>query len=161
MRAFCLEHGIALRQGAGLFKLDLPQVLEDQSNDLSSAMRKLLADLFADLGQLEQRIGDITREIEAIASREDVARRLMTIPESEHWEPPHFLQRLAMDGSLTKLATWLHGWVLSLGNTRPAESKNFSASASEGTARCANCSYMARDHAFGISTEQRIDWGTG
>jgi len=80
MRAFCLEYGIALRQGAGLFKLDLPQVLEDQSNDLSSAMRKLLADLFADLRQLEQRIGDITREIEAIASREDVARRLMTIP---------------------------------------------------------------------------------
>ncbi len=31
MRAFCLEYGIALRQGAGLFKLDLPQVLEDQS----------------------------------------------------------------------------------------------------------------------------------
>ncbi len=28
MRAFCLEYGIALRQGAGLFKLDVPQVLE-------------------------------------------------------------------------------------------------------------------------------------
>nr|WP_247882131.1 IS110 family transposase [Brucella intermedia] len=67
MRAFCLEYGIALRQGAGLFKFDLPQVLEDQSNDLTSAMRKLLADLFADLRQLEQRISDITREIEAIA----------------------------------------------------------------------------------------------
>ncbi len=39
MRAFCLEYGIALLQGAGLFKLDLPQVLEDQSNDLSAAMR--------------------------------------------------------------------------------------------------------------------------
>lgn len=80
MRAFCLEYEIAPRQGAGLFKLDLPQVLEDHSNDLSSAMRKLLADLFADLRQLEQRIGDVTREFEAIAGREDVARRLMTIP---------------------------------------------------------------------------------
>lgn len=80
MRAFCLDYGIAARQGAGLFNLDLPQVLEDQSNDLSSAMRNLLADLFADLRQLKQRIGDITREIEAIASREDVARPLMTIP---------------------------------------------------------------------------------
>ncbi len=80
MRAFCLEYGIALRQGAGLFKLDLPQALDDQSNDLSSAMRKLLADLITELRQLEQRIRDVTREIEAIASREDVARRLMTIP---------------------------------------------------------------------------------
>jgi transposase len=80
MRAFCLEYGIALRQGAGLFKLDLPQVLDDASNDLSPAMRKLLANLFTDLHQLEQRISDVTREIEAIAAREDVARRLMSIP---------------------------------------------------------------------------------
>ncbi|AJD43602.1 hypothetical protein RGR602_PB00062 (plasmid) [Rhizobium gallicum bv. gallicum R602sp] len=54
MRAFCLEYGIALRQGAGLFKLDLPQAIEDPTNDLSPAMRKLLANLFADLRQLEQ-----------------------------------------------------------------------------------------------------------
>ncbi|WP_338149972.1 IS110 family transposase [Sinorhizobium meliloti] len=79
MRAFCLEYGIALRQGAGLFKLDLPQVLEDQSNDLSPAMRKLLANLFADF-QLEHRIGDLTREIEAIANREDVADISLTLP---------------------------------------------------------------------------------
>lgn len=29
MGAFCLEYDIALRQGAGLFKLDLPLVLDD------------------------------------------------------------------------------------------------------------------------------------
>jgi transposase len=80
MRAFCLEYGIALRQGAGLFKLDMPQVLENMSNDLSRAMRKLLGDLFTDLRQLERRISDVTKEIEAIADRDDAARRLMTIP---------------------------------------------------------------------------------
>lgn len=64
MRAFCLGY-IALRQRAGLFKLDLPQALDHQPNDLSSAMRKLLAGLFTDLRQLEQHIGDVTREIEA------------------------------------------------------------------------------------------------
>lgn len=35
---------------------------------------------FADLRRLEQRIDQVTREIAAIADREDVARRLMTIP---------------------------------------------------------------------------------
>ena len=80
MRAFCLEYGVALRQGAGLFKLDLPEALKDPANDLSSAMRKLLGELFDDLRQLEKRIADVTREIEAIADREDAARRLMTIP---------------------------------------------------------------------------------
>lgn len=80
MRAFCLEYGAALRQGAGLFNLDLPEALEDRAIDLSQAMRKLLSDPFDDLRQLEQRIADVTREIEAIADREDAARRLMTIP---------------------------------------------------------------------------------
>jgi transposase len=37
-------------------------------------------DLFADLRRLEQRIDQVTKEIAAIADREDVARRLMTIP---------------------------------------------------------------------------------
>lgn len=80
MRAFCLEYGVPLRQGAGLFKLDLPHALNDEGNDISPAMRRLLGDLYADLSRLEERIRQVTKEIEAIADREDVARRLMTIP---------------------------------------------------------------------------------
>ena len=80
MRAFCLEYGVAIRQGAGVFKLDLPRILEDQSNDLSPAIRRLLAELLEDLHRLEGRIAEITREIEALVSRDEVARRLMTIP---------------------------------------------------------------------------------
>ncbi|WP_244412445.1 transposase [Sinorhizobium sp. CCBAU 05631] len=40
----------------------------------------MLGDLYADLLRLEERIRQATKEIEAIADREDVARRLMTIP---------------------------------------------------------------------------------
>jgi transposase len=53
MRAFCLEYGVPLRQGAGLFKLHLPHALNDEENDLSPAMRRLLGDLYADLSRLE------------------------------------------------------------------------------------------------------------
>lgn len=80
MRAFCLEYGIALRQGAGVFKLDLPGVIADATNDLTSMMRRLLADLFEDLRHHEDRIRSVSDEIEALAARDDVARRLMTIP---------------------------------------------------------------------------------
>lgn len=80
MRAFCLEYGVALRQGAGVFKLDLPRVLADEANDLTPAMRRLLGDLFADLERLELRIAELSREIEALAARDEVARRLRTIP---------------------------------------------------------------------------------
>jgi transposase len=80
MRAFCLEYGVAIRQGAGVFKLDLPRVIGDESNDLSPTMRRLLAELFDDLSRLEKRIGEVTREIEGLAARDEVARRLMTVP---------------------------------------------------------------------------------
>lgn len=80
MRAFCLEFGIALRQGANFFKVDFPRVLEDEENDLSPSMRRLLSGLFEDLQHLELRIKTVTSEIEALVARDDVARRLMTIP---------------------------------------------------------------------------------
>lgn len=80
MRAFCLEHGVAIRQGAGVFKLDLPRVIGDPENDLTPTMRRLLGELFEDLKRLEIRIKDVTREIEALAAKDDRARRLMTIP---------------------------------------------------------------------------------
>ena len=80
MRAFCLENGVAIHQGAGKFKLDLPRVLMNESNDLTPTMRRLLADLFEDLKRLEQRISDITKEIASAAAKDDRARRLMTVP---------------------------------------------------------------------------------
>ena len=80
MRAFCLEYGVAIRQGAGVFKLDLPRVVEDDGNELSGSIRRLLADLFEDLRRLEGRIADVTREIQALVDRDDVARRLLTVP---------------------------------------------------------------------------------
>jgi transposase len=80
MRAFCLEQGIAIHQGVGKFKADLPRVLTNEENDLTAMMRRLLADLFDDLKKLELRIAEVSREIEARAARDDRSRRLMTVP---------------------------------------------------------------------------------
>lgn len=80
IRAFCLEYGVAIRQGAGLFKIDFPRVLADETNDLTPAMRRMLAELFDDHARIDLRIKQVSKEIEALASRDDCARRLMTIP---------------------------------------------------------------------------------
>jgi transposase len=80
MRAFCLEYGIAMRQGAGVFKLDIARILADQSNDLTSTMRAILTELWEEFAILDSRQLAVTRQVEAIASRLDAARRLMTIP---------------------------------------------------------------------------------
>lgn len=35
MRSYCLEHGVALRAGAGVFKIDIDRALDDAQNDLT------------------------------------------------------------------------------------------------------------------------------
>lgn len=80
MRSFCLEYGVAIRQGIGVFKLDLPRVLSDDQNDLTPTIRRLLGDLFDDFRRLEDRIAAVTKEIETSVGQDEVARRLMSIP---------------------------------------------------------------------------------
>lgn len=58
----------------------MPRVLEDEDNDLSAPMRQLLMSLFEDIRYLEQRIAEVSRQIEAAANADDTARRLMTVP---------------------------------------------------------------------------------
>jgi len=79
-RSFCLEYGIPIRTGAGVFKLDLPRILGDDTNDLTPAMRTLLSELWGELAELEQRLKDVSRKIKALADDDETARRLMTIP---------------------------------------------------------------------------------
>lgn len=80
MRSYCLEHGVALRPGAGVFKIDLPRVLADEGNDLTPQARRALGALFGELGEIEARLRAVTSEIEAVADADETARRLATIP---------------------------------------------------------------------------------
>lgn len=80
MRGLLLEYGIAVRGGAGAFKSDLPPVLEDAENELTPSMRQLLAMLRQHLNELEGHIQQLSEKVAALADRDDVARRLMTIP---------------------------------------------------------------------------------
>lgn len=80
MRSYCLEHGVALRTGAGVFKLDIVRVLDDTANDLTDRARLVLRQLHDELLAIEERIGRISTEIKNIADADDAARRLMTIP---------------------------------------------------------------------------------
>lgn len=80
MRAFCLEYGIAIHQGAGKFKAEIPRVLADETNELTPSMRRILTEVHGEMMELEQRIATMNHEIEDIAARSDTARRLMTVP---------------------------------------------------------------------------------
>lgn len=79
-RAFCLEYGLAMRTGAGVFHIDIRRHLDCTENDLTDTMRAMLRDLLDDLDHLEGRIAENSKAIEATAHTDEVARRLMTVP---------------------------------------------------------------------------------
>jgi len=58
-RTFCIEYGIAIRQGAGLFRRDLPLIF-DETNDLTPAMRPMLRQIFDDVIRLDHRIAEVS-----------------------------------------------------------------------------------------------------
>jgi transposase len=140
VRAFCLEYGVAIRQGAGVFRLDLPRVLADESNDLSPAMRHMLSELFEDVVRLDQRIAGVTREIEGLAARDDRARRLMTIPGIGRSRPPRCSRRWVMAVSSDEPATCQHGSAWCPGNIPPAARPHSLESANGATVMPGDCS---------------------
>jgi transposase len=80
MRGFLLEFGLAIRQGAGVFRLDVPRFLGDEENELPPSMRTLLSDLWNDFKLLEIRIEELSQQIQRSVQYSDTARRLMTVP---------------------------------------------------------------------------------
>ncbi|MET4222598.1 transposase [Bradyrhizobium sp. LB14.3] len=72
-------------------------------------MRRILASTFDELRQLELRIAEVNREIEAIASQSDTARRLMTIRALVRWPRRRFWQQLDLPASSKRPAIWQLG----------------------------------------------------
>lgn len=79
MRAFCMEYGIAIHQGAGKFKADLPRVLSDETNDLTRAMRQVIGALQRS-STPGRTVGRSQSRNRSYRSRQRYCPRLMTVP---------------------------------------------------------------------------------
>src|SRR6202011_1485027 len=80
IRAFLLERGIAVRQGLRFLQAELPTILATPSDALSPRMLRLIEGLAGDWRRLDERIEDISDEIEALARQDQACERLMTVP---------------------------------------------------------------------------------
>ena len=80
IRGFLLEHGITIAVGPAHLKRQIPSILEDADNLLSSRMRALLVELRDEWEKLETQIEEIDREFAQAAKKEENCRRLLTIP---------------------------------------------------------------------------------
>jgi transposase len=80
LRGFRLEHGITITTGPAHLKRQLPSILEDAENLLSTRMRTLLIDLRDEWEKLDDQNEATNRELAQSAKEDDGCRRLLTIP---------------------------------------------------------------------------------
>ena len=80
IRAFMLERGIAVRQGIGFLRKELPTILATRTDALSPRMLRVIEELVGDWRRLDQRIDGLSGEIEALARQDQACSRLMTVP---------------------------------------------------------------------------------
>ena len=66
-RAFLLERGIAVRQGLRFLRQALPDILANRTDVLTLRMVSMIEDLAGDLHHLDERIDQVTGEIETLA----------------------------------------------------------------------------------------------
>ncbi|MEO8322018.1 MAG: IS110 family transposase, partial [Bradyrhizobium sp.] len=80
IRAFMLERGIAVRQGIGFLRKEVPTILATRTDALSPRMLRIIEELAGDWRRLDQRIDGLSGEIEALARQDQACSRLMTVP---------------------------------------------------------------------------------
>jgi transposase len=80
IRAFMLERGIAVRQGLRFLRVELPGILAARTEALSPRMVRVIEGLTEDWRRLDERIERLSAEIEAVARKDAVCERLMSVP---------------------------------------------------------------------------------
>jgi transposase len=80
IRAFLLERGIAVRQGLRFLRQVLPEMLAKRTDVLTPRMIRLIEELAGDWHWLDDRIGNVTEQIEALVREDAACQRLMSVP---------------------------------------------------------------------------------
>ena len=78
IRAFLLERGVAVRQGQRFLRTELPRILAAPPDVLSPRMMHVIEGLAEDWRRLDQRVEELSGEIEELAKRDPACVRLMS-----------------------------------------------------------------------------------
>lgn len=80
IRAFLLDRGIAVAKGLRRLRAALPGILATRTDTLSPRLLHIIEDLTVDWRRLDERIDNVSLEIEALAKQDAGCGRLMTVP---------------------------------------------------------------------------------
>ena len=139
IRAFLLERGISFAKGPASLRRQMPEILENADEKLTTRMRRLLDFLWQEWKHLQLQIESLSEDLELIANSDErqqvtlyaLARHICARPSGT--ERP-----FTKDGSLRP------GWGSYPGSGRPEERRNYWESVSEGIRIYARCSSTGR-----------------
>ncbi len=80
IRGLLLEYGIILPKGISYIRKEIPEILENAENALTSLFRELLNELYDEMVHLDDRVCSLEQKLEAICARNQDCQRLLTIP---------------------------------------------------------------------------------
>ena len=80
VRAFLLERGVTFRKGPATLRAQLPEILENADQQLSTRIRVLLQMLGEEWKELERKIESLNNDIERICASDPACQRLQQIP---------------------------------------------------------------------------------
>ncbi len=74
------EYGIVMPKGIGAFRRRVPELLEDAENGLSALFRELLAELYAQVRALDERVAEYDKRLAQLARTDEDCQRLDEVP---------------------------------------------------------------------------------
>lgn len=80
IRGLLMEYGIILPKGIAYVRKEIPWLLEDAENELTSLFREMLRELHDELVHLDQRINKLEIQLETVCKQSKACQRLLTIP---------------------------------------------------------------------------------
>lgn len=79
VRGLLMEYGIVLPQHIGQLRRGLPRVVEDESNELTALGRRLMASLYGELAEPDQKIDQLDKELKAVYAASDTCQRIAAV----------------------------------------------------------------------------------
>lgn len=80
LRGLLSEYGLIFPRGISVMRRRIPELLEDSENGLSDLFRRLLAQGYQQLQELDEHIDSYTQEVMRYSRQNDACQRLQTIP---------------------------------------------------------------------------------
>lgn len=143
--ALLMEYGIILPRKIGQLRRGLPEILEDESNELTSLSRRLLVSLYHELVDLDSKIEQMEKQLRVLYAVSEPCQRTAAVEGIGVLTATALIAALS-DGRVFQNGRQFAAWLGLVPCNTPAAAKRVcSASASVAIRICERCSFTEHD----------------